>query len=130
MNREHVTCMTLVRDTFGWVFTPYQVRRSGAWGAHVQPEGPQAQPWRCLFASCKHAQRTQRAAAITHAVSPWPTLLLPCPPPSQKAVVVVRSYPLFPDCYSIVSCALQQRAPALLEGAPQPKLLPAAPAST
>ena len=27
MNQEHCVCMTFVRDTFGWVLTPYQASR-------------------------------------------------------------------------------------------------------
>ena len=98
MNQEHCVCMTFLRDAFGYTLTPVQ--------ASSRP--------RRLF--CTYSRRVVDAdagrggAAVcgsaepppswTHSPSP-PPLLPGCAP--QKAAAIVKSFPYFPDMYSISS---------------------------
>ena len=137
MNQEHRVCMTFVRDAFGFVLTPLQASGAkllrvgggqavggrgctastrsalelcttwlvdgglGGWG----PGGlacfcgdavgwPPRRPILCCLPGCLN-------------VPPFFSSLPSCSPPLQKAVAIVRSYPFFPDIFSITTAAQQ-----------------------
>ena len=127
MTQEHCVCMSFVRDAFGYVLSPQQAR--GACGGR----GLRRLGGACRGRVCRGWGRASGGGGglVGHAGAcllfkrglPWLrsprrcllTLLpllcaLPPPPPptgAQKAVAVVRSYPYFPDMYSIGTAALQ-----------------------
>ena len=135
MNQEHRVCMTFVRDAFGFVLTPLQASGAklprvgggqavggrgctastrsalelcttwlvdgglGGWGAGLLL-------WGCcwLASSAPHSLCCLPGCLN---VPPFFSSLPSCSPPLQKAVAIVRSYPFFPDIFSITTAAQQ-----------------------
>lgn len=129
MNAEFVACMHYVRDAFGYTLTPMQARGGaalGEWGVGVPNRGDESGGG-CRGGNWVMRRLRPRVAGPlvpsahvnlpTQGTPPChPLLGPPALPLAQKAAAIVRSYPFFPDCYSITTAVLQARRPDLLRG--------------